>query len=108
MPHHIVKVTLTGPPDRHVLPVPEVNVNSGHTLQYVCDEGTVRVLFDTSPFSDFPGEVIHDHEIRMIKKVETEKRFFGKCFVTPTGEAKEIGWSKIKNPQSGGDVVVKP
>ena len=108
MPHPPVKITLTDAPDRHVLPVAKVFVNSRDTLQYVCKQGSVRVLFDTSPFSDFPGEVIHDGEIRKIKVVKAETVFFGKCFVTPTGEAKEIGWSKKKNPDSGGDVVVKP
>jgi hypothetical protein len=107
MSHHPVEITLTRAPDRHVLRVADVFVNFGDTLQYFCKDGSVRVLFDTSPFSDVPGEVIHG-EIRKIKKVAAERRFFGKCFVTPKGEAKEIGWSKNKNPDSGGDVVVKP
>src|SRR4051812_28362547 len=107
MSHHQFEITLTGGSPRLALPPKTMIVDTGDTVEFVCKDGSVRVLFDISPFSQFPKEDIHDGEIRKIKDVAKEARFPGKCFVTPPGGAAVIGWTE-QDKRSGGDVVVRP
>jgi hypothetical protein len=105
MSHHEFGITLTGGEPRHAIPPATMIVDQGDTVQFFSNDGVARVEFEISPFSDVADDVIND---RIRRQVIKRGAFFAKCFVTPTGEKNEIGWSEFEEPQSGGEVIIKP
>jgi|GEM_PF-4161433 len=64
-----------------------------------------RVEIPGSPFTRKPLLVIKDRRPRVLA---TEGRFFWKCFMRRASDKKFVGWFWGENPESGGDVDVRP
>jgi hypothetical protein len=95
--------------DVHVRCTPkQVDAFVGDTIRFTTgDTLPFRVVFDGSPFSIVPAIEITDSIDRQLR---TSGRFFFKCFVTRLidGEEVEVGWFFGEDPESGGDVDVRP
>ena len=64
-----------------------------------------RVEIPGSPFTKKPVLVIKDRKPRVLA---AEGRFFWKCFLRRASDKKFVGWFWGENPESGGDVDVRP
>ena len=102
------KIVLTLKDDIHAVPscTPWI-AHVGDTLQYETDPLGLpfRVEIPGSPFTTEPVLVIEDREPRVLA---AEGRFFWKCFVQRPRDKKFVGWVSGVNPESGGDVDVRP
>ena len=105
MADHTIVITLTD--NIHAVPVPnKLTVSIGDTLRYDTDPQGLpfRVEIVGSPFTKVPARVIKDREPRVLA---AEGRFFWKCFMQhPDGGF--VGWFSGEEPESGGDVDVRP
>jgi hypothetical protein len=99
-------LTLTD--DIHAKPsVQKTIAHVGDTIRYDTTPPNLpfRVEFPGSPFRDVPVRVIEDREPRVLA---AEGRFFWKCFLQRPRDKKFVGWFSGENPESGGDVDVRP
>jgi hypothetical protein len=64
-----------------------------------------RVEIAGSPFTKKQVLVIKD---RRPRKLTVEGRFFWKCFLRRDSDKQFVGWFWGENPESGGDVDVRP
>lgn len=104
MAEHEVVITLFE--NEHARCTPkQVNASVDDTIRFTtAGAAPFRVVFDGSPFSSVPAVEITDATDRRLR---TSGRFFFKCFVTrPDGL--EVGWFFGEDPESGGDVDVRP
>ena len=97
---HKVKIERDG---NYVIAKPNtLNVKKGDTLQISSTDGTFRVVFDPWPFA----EKKEADGVESMDKVLTFERigdFTFLCYLTPTGEKKEITYDK-----NGGNGNVSP
>src|SRR5262249_37918629 len=109
---HKIEIRLTRDSGgQHAMPTPpSVGMELGDTVNYVCTDGTFRVVFEQgSPYDDQSsanGKVeIKDSNNRVVTK---RGQFKCKCFIKRDAGSKEIGWREDEKPQSGGDHNVPP
>jgi hypothetical protein len=106
MADHTIFLTLTV--DHHVVPSSRKTIAKvGDTLQFdTHPEGLpFRVAIPGSPFTKGPVLVIEDRKPRVLA---AEGRFFWMCFMQRPHDKKFVGWFSGENPESGGDVDVRP
>jgi hypothetical protein len=105
MADHTIVITLID--NIHAVPVPSKSmVYVGDRLRYDTDPPNLpfRVEVPDSPFTEVPALVIEDRNPRLLV---TEGKFSWRCFLQrPDGEF--VGWSPGEDPESGGDVDVRP
>ncbi|MGZ5450394.1 MAG: hypothetical protein ACXW4P_19330 [Thermoanaerobaculia bacterium] len=100
-----VRISLD-PTGEHVLCDPKLTIaNVEDTLLFVPEPPDLpfHILFG-DPFSANP---LHDIEASSPRTLTTEGRFFFKCFAT-RADGRQVGWFFGENPESGGDVDVRP
>lgn len=107
MTDYTVVITLTDNIHAVSVVVPSTStVRVGDTLRYdTCPPNLrFRVEVPGSPFTEGPTLVIEDRDPRLLV---TAGRFFWQCSLQrPDG--KFVGWSSGEDPESGGDVDVRP
>lgn len=107
MADRLVRLTLVTLVDvMHVECSPKLTIaNVDDDLRFESTDGfPFRVVFEGPPFGTLPAVEISDGNPRPLR---TEGRFFFKCFLTPPG-GMEVGWFSGEDPESGGDVDVRP
>ncbi|SRR6266571_1846493 len=83
--------------------VPSEVMEVGETISFSSPDGDVTVVYPKDwPFEGDPHE-IKDSKPR---KLKTEGIFPFRCFVTPPGADKPIGWDEKKSPMSGSNTRV--
>src|SRR5438874_4579440 len=84
-----------------------LNARVGDTLRFdtIPPGLPFRVEIPGSPFTKDPLLVIKDRKPRVLA---AEGRFFWKCFLRRASDKKFVGWFWGENPESGGDVDVRP
>ena len=92
--HHEIKIHLTkGKVRSDKSPVLRV----GDTVRYSSPDGKARVFFPSgSPYAVSKISDAHKHTLKKPGKFEYQ------CFITPSGEKAELGWSP-KTPAAGGE-----
>jgi len=106
MTDHKIVLTLTD--DIHAVPSRKMTIaHVGDTIRYDTTPPDLRfrVEFPGSPFREVPVRVIEDREPH---ELVAEGRFFWKCFLRHPDNNKLVGWFSGENPESGGDVDVRP
>lgn len=106
MADHTIVITLTD--GIHAVPNPaNLVVHVGDTLRYDTDPPSIpfRVEVPGSPFTDAPLLVIDDREPRPLLQYG---KFYWKCFLRRPTDEQLVGWFAGEEPESGGDVDVRP
>ncbi len=81
---------------------PSPVLHIGDTVRYSCTEGMARIVFPSG--SPYAVSKVHDAHNHTVKK---PGNFRYECYVTPTGQTKEIGYNP-NDPKSGGEHEVVP
>lgn len=106
MAEHKIVITLTD--NIHAVPTPQKSIaHVGDTLRYETDPPGIPFIVEVpgSPFTDAPVLVIGDREPRPLVQ---EGRFFWRCFLRRPSDNQLVGWFYGEEPESGGDVDVRP